>query len=348
VPASLSLAGIARASGANEADIKRLNPQLRRGRTPPGEAGYVVRVPFGAQADFQRKLAELQGEWQGYDTYVLAHGERFEDVATQFGISAGQLKKLNGVDRESELDGGTTLVVPRISEDARAKNRAKAKAKLLGSGVDQKEGEPLIVAVPDKDMQVTGKKRVFYRVVAGDTLRSVAKSLGVKPDDLVRWNELDDSPKLQPKLVLQAWIEGERSGVSLLDEDDLVIVTRGSPEHLDLAEARAGRVRSEYIAKGKEKLADVAKRFGMGSHDLARINRISYDTVLDKGQKIIVYEVADPSRSKRADEQWKKTPQARRGKPGAHTERTASTPAGDSDETDDATSGPVTKPAQVH
>ena len=33
----------------------------------------------------------------------------------------------------------------------------------------------------------------------------------------------------------------------------------------------------------------------MGSHDLARINRISYDTVLEKGDKIIVYEVADPS-----------------------------------------------------
>src|SRR5678815_3081921 len=83
---------------------------------------------------------------------------------------------------------------------------------------------------------------------------------------------------------------------------------------MDLAEARTGRVRTEYTAQGKEKLADVARKFGMGSHDLARINRISYDTVLAKGQTIIVYQVADPKRTKRADEQWKKTPRARRGK----------------------------------
>ena len=52
----------------------------------------------------------------------------------------------------------------------------------------------------------------------------------------------------------------------------------------------------------------------MGSHDLARINRISYNTVLEKGDKIIVYQVTDPTRSDRAEEQWKKTPRAVRNK----------------------------------
>jgi membrane-bound lytic murein transglycosylase D len=348
VPTSMSLSIIARAAGANEADIKRLNPQLRRGRTPPGEGGYAVRVPAGAKPEFQRKLAELETDWGGYDSYVAQHGQRFEDLATEFGTSASALKKLNGVDRESELEGGTVLVVPRISDADRTKNKAKAKAKLLGSGVDQKEGEPLIVAVPDKDAKVDGKKRVFYRVVAGDTVKTVSKALGVPQQELVQWNALDDEAKLHPKLVLQAWVapsfDADKRGVSLLAEDDLVVVTRGSPEHMDLAESRTGRVRTEYVAKGKEKLSDVAKKFGMGSHDLARINRISYETVLDKGQKIIVYEVADPKRSARADEQWQKTPRARRGKvSGPHAERTAS----DSDEPDEAAAGPVTKPAQV-
>src|SRR5207244_1909173 len=87
VPTSVSLAIIAHAAGANEADIKRLNPQLRRGRTPPGEAGYVVRVPAGGKPEFQRKLTELETDWNGYDAYVAQHGQRFEDVATEFGTS---------------------------------------------------------------------------------------------------------------------------------------------------------------------------------------------------------------------------------------------------------------------
>ena len=343
VPTSLTFAMIAKVAGAREEDIKRLNPQLRRGRTPPGEAGYLVRVPAGAKPELAKKLAELESEWSGFDAYVLAHGERLEDVATTYGMSLAQLRKLNAIDREAELEGGTLLVVPKVAADVRDKNKAKAKAKLLGSGVDAKDGEKLIVAIPDKDFVVPTKQRVFYRVVSGDTLASVAKALAVAVADLRTWNDLDEDGKLHPKMVLVAWLppqfDAAKHEVSFLDENELAIVTRGSPEHLDLAEQRAGRVRTEYVAKAKEKLADIAKKFGMGSHDLARINRISYDTVLDKGQSCIVYEVQDPGRSKRADEQWQKTPRARRGKVSKErAQRTATSP-------DDH--GPVTKPTQV-
>src|SRR5262249_8771139 len=152
-----------------EADIKRLNPQLRHGRTPPGEVGYVVRVPPGTRAETQRRLVELESDWKNYDAYVIAHGERFGDVATTFGISVAQLRTAHDVTRDSEIEGGTMLVVPRVSDETRAKNHAKARANLHSSGVDQKDGEPMIVAVPDKSAVVEGKRRVFYRVVGGDT-----------------------------------------------------------------------------------------------------------------------------------------------------------------------------------
>ncbi|HET9993573.1 MAG TPA: LysM peptidoglycan-binding domain-containing protein, partial [Kofleriaceae bacterium] len=289
-------------------------------------------------------LAELESEWSGFDAYVLAHGERLEDVATIYGVSLAQLRKLNAIDREAELEGGTMLVVPKVAADVREKNKAKAKSKLLGSGVDAKDGEKLIVAIPDKDFVVPNRQRVFYRVVSGDTLASVAKALAVPVTELRTWNglEQDGNGKLHPKMVLVAWLppqfDAAKHEITFLDENELSIVTRGSPEHLDLAEQRAGRVRTEYVAKAKEKLADIAKKFGMGSHDLARINRISYDTVLEKGQSCIVYEVQDPGRSKRADEQWQKTPRARRGKVSKErAQRTATSPDND----------PVTKPAQV-
>jgi membrane-bound lytic murein transglycosylase D len=336
LPASVSLGALARVASVSESELKRLNPQLRHGRTPPGESGYVVRVPAGARAEAQRRLVELESDWKSYDAYVIAHGERVEDVATTFGISVAQLRKLNDVTRDAEIEGGTVLVVPRISDDQRTRNRARAKANLHSSGVDQKDGEPLLVPIPDKAAVVDGKRRVFYRVVAGDTLRGVARALAIKPADLAQWNALDPDGNLQPRMVLLAWVAPEfdaaRHAVNLLDDSQLLVVTRGSPEHMDLAEARTGRIRTEYIAPGKEKLADVAKKFGMGSHDLARINRISYDTVLTKGQTIIVYQVADPSRSKRADEQWKKTPRTRRGKlTGSHAARTASANVPDDD-----------------
>lgn len=372
VPAPATLASIARIAGTGEADIKRLNPHLRHGRTPPGEPGYVVRVPSGTKALAQRRLAELESDWKGHDAYVIAHGERFEDVATTFGISVAQLRKLNDVARDAEIQGGTVLVVPRIAADVREKNRARARENLHSSGVDQQPGEPLLVPIPDRTAVVPGKRRVFYRVVASDTLASVAGALAVKPADLAQWNALDPDGNLQPRMVLVAWVapgfDPARQRVNLLDEAMLAVVTRGSPEHLDLAEQRTGRVRTEYVAQGSEKLADVARKFGMGSHDLARINRISYNTVLTRGQTIIVYQVADRTRSKRAEDQWKKTPRARRGKlSGSRTARTTSSNVPDHgsdgaaedsdasgggsddapDDADDAEGGPVTNPAQV-
>jgi membrane-bound lytic murein transglycosylase D len=362
VPASISLGVIARAAGATEAELRRLNPHLRHGRTPPGEPGYVVRVPAGKQAEAQRRLAELQSDWDGYDAYVVSHGERFEDVAATFGLSTHALRRLNDVASEAEIQGGTVLVVPRVPEAQRIKNREKARAALHASGVDQKPGEPLVVPVLDKDAVIAGKQRVFYRVVAGDTARGVAKALGVAEADLAMWNALDPDARLHPRMVLVAWVPGdfdaEKRGVILLDPAQLVVVTRGSPEHLDLAEARLGRVRTEYVAQGKEKLEDVAKKFGMRKYDLARINRIDYNTVLGKGDKVIVYQVADPRRSERASEQWQKTPRARRGKIVGEPARgtagagpdpkpaPAKAPA-PAPAPDPAQDGPVTRPTQV-
>ena len=363
VPASIPLGVIARAAGTSEADIKRLNPHLRHNRTPPGEPGYLVRVPPGKHADAKRRLAELQSDWDGYDAYVLAHGERIEDVATTYGMSTAAFKRLNSIRDESELHGGAIVVVPRISAEQRAKNRAKAKANLHTSGVDQKPGEPLIVPVLDKDATIAGKRRVFYRVVSGDSLKSVAEAFDVPRAELAKWNGLEPAANLHPRMVLAVWVDddfdADRRRVTLLDESQLVVVTRGSPEHLDLAEARLGRVRTEYVATRREKLADVAKKFGMGSHDLARINRFSYDKVLEKGDKIIVYQVIDPKRSERAESQWKKTPKHRRGKvagtPAETTTASAPPPppskpaskAAAKPAAVDAASGPVTKPTQV-
>ena len=194
--------------------------------------------------------------------------------------------------------------------------------------------------MPDKDLQVAGKKRVFYRVVSGDTIASVAKALGVKQSELVDLERARRRRQAAPEDGA-AGVRRRRTSmptahnVALLDDSAarrrdarLATSTSISPRRAPAACAPS------TSRKGNEKLADVAKKYGMGSHDLARINRISYNTMLEKGQKIIVYQVADPTRSERAEEQWKKTPRARRGKPTAP--RTASEGG-----------GPVTRPAQV-
>ncbi|MCE9576341.1 MAG: transglycosylase SLT domain-containing protein [Deltaproteobacteria bacterium] len=344
VPTSISIAVIAQASGTTANAIARLNPQLRRGRTPPGRS-YVVRVPAGGGAKFEARLGELKSQWDGYDAYVVAHGERFEDIALVYGMTSARLRALNGLTAEAEVAGGMTLLVPRVSEADRQRNLDRALENLYASGIDTRKGEPLIVPVPDKDADVPDRVRVFYRAVAGDTVRGVSRALGVTAEDLVAWNGIDASGRLHPKMIVQAWVakdwDAKRAKVKLLDERRIMLVTRGSLEHLDLAANRMGRVRLEYTAKRRESFESIGSKFGLGKRDLARINRMPSDTVLEKGQSIIVYQAVDRSRSKRADLQWRKAPAGGRGHvkvPGT-SPATGTASAGDRISNDDADAG---------
>ncbi len=317
VPRSVSLAHVARAAGARLDDVKELNPQLRQARTPPGMRDYAVRVPRGHGAQFRERLERMRAEWDTHDEYQVARGERFEDIATTHGLSRDALARLNGVDHESEVAAGDVLLVPRVSDEDKARNRDKAAAELYASGHPaSRDGEPLLVPVPDRELEVKGKSRVFYRVVSGDSLGKVARAFGVDAGQLADWNCIDRDGLLFPRMVLQVFVprdfDAAARKIALLDPARILVVDRGSAEHLAEAEKRVGRERVVVVAKGGETLAQVARRFGLEDHDLARINRLPRTTVLTAGQEIVVYKVVDASRSKRAAEQQDELDRTRR------------------------------------
>jgi len=311
VPRSVPLTVIARAAGTDLAAIERLNPQLRRGRTPPGVERYVLRVPEGRASTFAQRFPQLRGDWDDTDAYVVRHGERFEDIATRYGIARKKLRELNGITTEAEVHGGMILVVPKVDDATASSNQKRADDDLYTSGEPGGEpGDGLIVAVPQVDFVEKGKKRVLYRVVAGDSQFSVASAFGIDRHDLARWNGLDPESHLQPRMVLQLWIsprfDAHKANVKLLDPSRVLLVQSGSTKHLDLAENRVGRKRVVYRADKREDFASIGKKYGLSHYDLARINRMSPSTVLEAGQEILVYEVIDPKASDRAEEQHKK------------------------------------------
>lgn len=327
VPPRTSLASIARVASASIDEIKRLNPHLLRGRTPPDSADYVVRVPAGAAKRVAGLSQELRKEGEGLTTYAVLFGERLEDVAMMFGLSTRKLRELNEIAFDGEVTGGTVLVVPTTSQEQLAQGRAKALESLYASGPDMKPGEPLIVPVPDKDAAIKGRTRLFYRVVAGDQVEAIARVFGVDAADLAQWNRIEPKAGLHPRMVVQVFVapgfDPQAAGVRVLDGSRLHVVTRGSSEHLDLVEGRLGRTRLTYKATRKESLEQVGKKYGLGHRDLARINRMPADTVLTPGQSIVVYAVVDKNRSERAAEQWKKLPRTARTDAPAKAKRLA-------------------------
>ena len=270
VPSSTSLAALAKAAGVGEAEVKALNPELCRGRTPPEQ--WEARVPRGAGPRF---AAAFEKHREKLRERVVRFGDRLDELAREAGCSTRELRRLNGLEDASELRPGLTILVP----DGRAPLPPPPEELVA------------IVAVPDKDLVLADRKRAFYRVLPGDSLRDVAAFFQVSVGDLQRWNSLDADASLTSKMVLQLWLASgfDASKVALLDPARVKLVTTGSGEFFDLVEARNGRKRVTVSVRAGDTLKRIGARYGLTEGDLERINRLGRKVELRAGQKLTVY-----------------------------------------------------------
>ncbi|MEP6654637.1 MAG: transglycosylase SLT domain-containing protein [Myxococcales bacterium] len=313
VPPGTGLVTVARATSTRQEVIAALNPQMIRERTPPDRGKYEVRVPAGSAPLFAESFDRVRAASDRFETVTLRFGETLDDVARARRITARELRRLNGVKDTTELRAGITILVPPKSTKGGVKapptspgttgdgGAVAAGRGAQGDSVDSDEGggtggggtdeDEILVAVPERVFNYEGRERVFYRTRDGDTLDDIAEALGVRPDDLVDWNNLDGSAKLHPKMVLQVFVrkDFDPTQIVLLDSAHVRVVTLGSQEFLELDAARRGKKRLVIEAKAGETLARIGRRYGLTVGDLARINRFSYNTELQAGQKVVVY-----------------------------------------------------------
>lgn len=301
VPPLTSVATIARAAGVSEQDIEALNPELRRGRTPPATAW--VRIPHGKRSAFYVAMARRRGAVGSYRAYRVRLGDTPDAIARRYALSTRALCRLNGLARSRELRPGLTIIVPDrepTPPPAHLSVRENDKTLASTSGpsatatspqVTAEEQPPLVALRPGLPTAVPGRRRVLYRVVLGDSLWSIASHLDTTVEQLARWNGLNPSAKIVSKMVLQAFVAPDfrEEGIELLDPATVQIVASGSDDFLNRYEQRKGRERLIYRVRPGDTLTRVSRRFGLRLPDLMRINGLGPNTLLQPGQKIVVY-----------------------------------------------------------
>ncbi len=274
------LAVVAKAAGVLESTIAELNPQFLAGRTPPTGPGqktssFSIRVPFGAGSIVSRKLSGMGTADCDWDTYVIRQGDTLESIAKNVNASASELRNLNQVGLAEVLVPGDLLLIPRRDRP---------------SDADVADDERVVI-VPKDVKAKPGERRVFYRVVTGDTLTGIAKSFGVKRSDLLEWNSIDTTARLQAKMVLAIWVPSERplAQVRYLSDSDVRVLVAGSQEFAEYFEGLRGNDRVVIRAKEGDTLANIATRYRVNLLTLERVNRRSRTARLTDGDTIVVY-----------------------------------------------------------
>lgn len=274
------VAALARAARITPEAFKRLNPELLRDRTPPGEERWLVRVPAGAEVGFVERLAAAREEDQAR-AYTVRFGETLPDVAYRFRTTTARLRQLNGLGERDGVRGGDVIDVPDVEP----------------RDLEPPEPAPLVV-VPAETFVYPGRDRIFYRTLAGDTLEAIAAAFEVTVTDLVTWNTIDPEAYLAPGLVLQLFVAPalDRATVLVLGEAEVLAFTAGSTELFEHLARQEGRERIVYLVREGDTLESIAGRFETTGTSLSRVNHFGRNTALSVGDEVVVWAAPEEAR----------------------------------------------------
>jgi membrane-bound lytic murein transglycosylase D len=135
VPELTGLSVVANACEASLEEIKDLNPELRRGVTPPNENDYEIKIPFGRKDLFEVTFQILQVfEKFEFKTHLVKKGETLKGIAKLYRVDLEPLLELNHLTKPTPISKGTILSIP-ISKDEEIKPLATVRKK-SGKGQD--------------------------------------------------------------------------------------------------------------------------------------------------------------------------------------------------------------------
>jgi membrane-bound lytic murein transglycosylase D len=161
---STDLRLIARCADCTYAEIKVLNPELRRWVTPPQFGKYTVRIPAGTKEKFLANFAAIPPEQKiKWERHEVRKGETLAALAAQYNTTPEAIRDINGIKKNRMIPGKHVLIPVGIS------------------------GQPQDVSYLAPE-QGGKQQQILYRVRRGETLSKIARKHNVTIADIREWN----------------------------------------------------------------------------------------------------------------------------------------------------------------
>jgi membrane-bound lytic murein transglycosylase D len=267
---------LARCAATTPDVIKELNPQLRRGATPPNMEIHV-KVPLGAGDATTAALASLPDEERlAWSEHRVKKGETLSEIAGRYGTSVEAIRDSNNLKRKSMLQIGQVLMIPKAGGAVPNSGLANSKPEYMNpsAGVDREAIEryseryakrsAAAAATPD------GSRKVIHVVRSGDTLGEIAQQYHVSIERLRGWNDLSRRRHIYPGQKLKVYVP-ESFQVADAGADN------GSSSVVTADESRFTRTR-HVVVRG-ESLYSIGRQYGVSTHDLMSWNGLSRSNI---------------------------------------------------------------------
>ena len=149
LPGQTDLKVVADLLGAPYEAIEEMNPDLRRGVSPPGQP-YTIRLPKGMRKQFEVSYAALPEDQRvrrvvipreeiarvsrrSYRTqqasYTIRNGDTLSSLARRHGVTVEEVARLNGISTRGQLRKGQKVKIPASVRSSKKARGSKASGK---------------------------------------------------------------------------------------------------------------------------------------------------------------------------------------------------------------------------
>lgn len=258
----LSLKALALISNSTKKQIKRLNVELRQGKTPANTARYKAKVPLGSAEIAKKNISRLHSIVStGYKTHKIRKGDTLTKICKKYNINKTTLLKVNNL-RSNQLAKGRNLRIPYRTISYRLLPKGSSDA-----------------------MAAYRDSLILHKIKKGETIGRIAKKYNVPKDMIVAWNGLKSVHKIRAGQQLALYIDTGKRHISskrkapkrpanTLHNFPVISATK-QKRHITPEDA----IFQYYHVKNGDSLWTISRKFSASTADIKKWNNLKSNLI---------------------------------------------------------------------
>lgn len=258
---NMSLRALALISDSTEKQIKELNHELKRGKTPANLATYKAKIPTHTGVIAKKNLTRLHSiAGTDYKTHKIRIGDTLNKICKRYDVNKTTLLKVNNL-RSSKLIPGRNLRIPYSTMTYQ----------LLPEG-----STDAMAAYKDN--------LILHRIKKGETLSKISNRYRVPTEVIVAWNGLKNSHSIRAGQQLALYIDRgktrqsspQMAGASAAGKDSNLIVLYPQKKK---RHTNSEVLYQYYSVKNGDSLWSISRKLGASTRDIKKWNNLKSNLI---------------------------------------------------------------------
>lgn len=258
---NMSLSAIALISDSTEKQIKELNHELKRGKTPANQARYEAKIPVHSRVIAQNNLSRLHSiATTDYKTHVIRKGDTLTKICKRYDVNKTTLLKVNNL-RSNKLTAGRNLRIPYST----------ISYQLLPEGAID-----AMAAYKDS--------LILHRIKRGETLSKISNQYRVPTEMIVAWNGLKDAHSIRAGQQLALYIDRGKAAPqsqtvattrAVANDSNLIVLY----PHKKKLHTNSETMYQYYNVKNGDSLWSISRKLGTSTGDIKKWNNLKSNLI---------------------------------------------------------------------